>query len=288
MMREALAKMTQTHMPEPPEIASVMDTKLECALGYIPLRIYNPTPGLASPVLLFIHGGGHMCGDLEVYDGICRNLAKVTRRLVVAVDYSLAPEFPYPTALNECTAVIRGLWNHLKANKVRFKPDLTLVGDSGGGALSATLSALSQKDASLPIQSQALIYPSLDYTLSSDTIESLAKGYLLEKDRIEWYFDHYFQKGENRKEASPLFMPITSKLPPTLLITAGFCPLKGEAKEYKARLENAGVMIQHHHEPSQIHAFLNLETLVPEACQRSYSALASFLEATPDQSTFQK
>lgn len=279
MMRKALAAMTKMHVTEAPQIESTFDSILTHQQLSVPLRIYDPTPNTATPVAVFIHGGGHMCGSVDVYDAICRKLATASKHIVVSVEYSLAPEFPYPAALNECAAVIRGLWRHLDEKEMHYRRSLSLVGDSGGGALCATLSANSQSDPSLPIQKQALIYPSLDYSLSSPSVEMLSKGYLLEKERIEWYFDHYLQNGENREEVSPLSLPVSASLPHTLVITAGFCPLRDEGKRYVSRLSAVGAVAEHHEEPSQIHAYLNLENLVPEACERTYKHIAEFLNS---------
>ncbi|MGO1501263.1 MAG: alpha/beta hydrolase [Marinobacter sp.] len=279
MMRKALATMTKTHVTDAPEIKSVFDSMLSSQQLSVPLRIYDPATDIATPVIIFIHGGGHMCGSVDVYDAVCRKLAVACQHIVVSVEYSLAPEFPYPIALNECAAVVRGIWRHLDGYGARYQRNLSLVGDSGGGALCATLCANSQSDPSLAIQRQALIYPSLDYTLSSPSVEALSKGYLLEKGRIEWYFDHYLQNGENREEVSPLSLPVSASLPHTLVITAGFCPLSDEGKRYVARLSEAGAVAEHHEEPSQIHAYLNLENLVPEACERTYKYIAEFINS---------
>lgn len=277
MMRKALAKMTDTHVTIKPDVETILDTTLATPALSVPLRFYDPAPEVASPVIVFLHGGGHMCGSVDVYDGICRKLAAASKQLVVSVEYSLAPESPYPAALDECAAVIRGLWQHLDEMGVRHERSLSLVGDSGGGALCATLSAQSQNDSSLPIQRQALIYPSLDYTLSSPSTESLAKGYLLEKERINWYFENYLQNAENRSEVSPLFMPLSKRFPSTLVITAGFCPLRDEGEQYVSYLLKAGAVAERYDEPSLIHAYLNLESLVPEACERTYNKIVRFL-----------
>ncbi|OEY66267.1 alpha/beta hydrolase [Marinobacter sp. X15-166B] len=279
MMRSGLARMTESFVTRQSRVASITDTVLTSESHSVPLRVYDPAPDHPTPVVLFIHGGGHMCGSISVYDPICRRLAAASGQLIVAVEYRLAPEWPYPAALEDCLAVIRGLWSRLDQLPLRFLPALSLVGDSGGGALCATLSALSQQDNSLPIQRQALIYPSLDYTLSCPSVRQRARGYLLEQDRIEWYFDHYLQQNEPRREVSPLFMPISARHPATWLATAGFCPLRDEGVAYIDRLQRAGVNAQRHHEDTMIHAYLNLEDLAADACARTYQSLSRFLAA---------
>lgn len=278
-MRKSLARMTDTFVTRAPSVAKVLDSHLVRPQQSIPLRIYDPEPEAEKPVTLFLHGGGHMCGSIQVYDAICRKLAVASGQLIVTPDYRLAPEHPYPAALEDCTQVIRYLWAHLDKSNIRFTPTLNLAGDSGGGALCATLSALSQNTPGLPIAKQALIYPSLDYTLSSPSVDTLANGYLLEKSRIEWYFDHYFQANECRRSASPLFKSASGQHPATLMVTAGFCPLRDEGVRYIEKLSKAGVATWHHAEPSTIHAYLNLEDLVPEACDRTYEVVGEFLNS---------
>lgn len=284
-MRKSLARMTAAFVTDVPTVTRVSDSVLKNRQETIPLRIYDPSPGNEKPVILFLHGGGHMCGSIQVYDPICRKLANASDHLVVTPDYRLAPEFPYPSALEDCYSVIQHLWRHLDEAGLRFTRSLSLVGDSAGGALCATLSTLSQKDSCLPIEKQALIYPSLDYTLSSPSVDTLSHGYLLEKSRIQWYFDHYFQADECRFSASPLFMPASSQYPATLMVTAGFCPLRDEGSRYFNRLRNVGVATHHHVEPAMIHAYLNLEDLVPKACARTYEAIARFVNSTQSGST---
>tara|TARA_Y100001001_G_C7974695_1_gene297148 strand:+ start:371 stop:1318 length:948 start_codon:yes stop_codon:yes gene_type:complete len=278
-MRKSLARMTDAFVTNVPAVARVSDSLLETTQQRVPLRIYDPSPGTEKPVTLFLHGGGHMCGSIQVYDPICRKLADTSGQLIVAPDYRLAPEYPYPAALEDCYAVIQHLWSYLDNANILYTPSLSLVGDSGGGALCATLSALSQRDSNLPIKKQALIYPSLDYTLSSPSVETLAHGYLLEKSRIQWYFDHYFQGNECRRATSPLFMPLFNQHPTTLIVTAGYCPLRDEGPRYIAKLEEVGVATEHHFEPTMIHAYLNLENLAPQACSRTYEAVSRFVNS---------
>ena len=126
---------------------------------------------------------------------------------------------------------------------LHYQRRLSIAGDSGGGALCATVSHMSQYDPEANIRRQALIYPSLDYTLNSNSIEENGKGYFLQKENIIWYFDNYFQKGENRKSASPLHMEFTKQLPETLVITAEFCPLRDEGIAYVEKVKSTGLYV---------------------------------------------
>jgi acetyl esterase/lipase len=158
-----------------------------------------------------------------------------------------------------------------------FEPRLALIGDSGGGSLCATVSHRAQYEPGLTIERQVLFYPSLDYSLSQPSIKAFGRGYLLEYERILWMFDAYLQGQENRREVSPLFMDVTGAYPPTLIVTGEFDPLRDEGLVYARRLQEFGIPAEHRAMPGMIHAFLNLEALVPEPCRRTYAAVGRFL-----------
>jgi len=276
-VRESMAAMTDNLVSAGPALPWVGDAKVECGETPVPVRLYDPAPDQDTPVCLFFHGGGHLAGDVTVYDPICRRLAHASGWLVVSVEYRLAPEFPYPFGLEDCHSAARHIWPALDQTGRRYSRRLALAGDSGGGTFAATISALAQNDALLPVEKQVLIYPSLDYTLTQPSIIENGQGYLLEADRIAWYFQHYFQHGEDRRGASPLYMPVSNRLPETLVISANYCPLRDEALAYARRLRDTGVPCRHRHFDDMIHAYLNLEALAPDACAATYQEIAAFL-----------
>jgi acetyl esterase/lipase len=275
--REGLANLTKALVTEIPDIAWCQDDLLPGCAYDVPVRIYHPKPSAALPVLVYLHGGGHMAGSVTVYDPICRKLARSTAHIVVSVDYRLAPECPYPAGANDAYTAVKKVWQVLQGRELNFKRQLALAGDSGGGALCATTAHLAQFDAGVALRRQALIYPSLDYTMNSSSIEHNAAGYLLEKNKIAWYFDNYFLHGENRKTASPLHMEFSERLPDTLVITAEFCPLRDEGYAYVEKVRKAGVDAEHLHFDDMIHAFMNMENLVKEECEAVYHRLGEFL-----------
>lgn len=279
-VRQALAAMTANYVTQSVAIAAVEDVVLTAPAGHqILVRVYDPCPARVTPLNIFFHGGGHMAGSVEVYDPIARRLAKALKQVVASVEYRLSPESPYPAGLDDARHVVRHLAEHLQHKGYLLSAKRHLIGDSGGGALVASLAAESQTDESLQIDRQVLIYPSLDYTLTQPSIDRLGQGYLLERDRIAWYFDQYLGADESQRyEASPLFMPVSPELPVTLLITAGFCPLSGEGQAYYERLKASGVPVERHHFGDLIHAYLNLENLVPHACRHTYAQIATFLD----------
>jgi acetyl esterase len=275
--REGLAYLTMQLVTDSPKISCVQDDLVNAPDYAIPVRIYHPTPDSSLPVLIYYHGGGHIAGSVTVYDPICRKIAHTTEHIVVSVDYRLAPECPYPLGVNDAYNVIKNIWATLDGQGLNYQRQLSIAGDSAGGALCATVAHISQRNAGIDIRRQAMIYPSLDYTLNSDSIEENAESYLLQKEKIIWYFDNYFQKGENRKSASPLYMEFTNRLPETLVITAEFCPLRDEGIAYVEKVRSTGLYVEHLHFDNMIHAFLNLENLVKDECETVYRKIGEFL-----------
>lgn len=276
--REGLAGLTFGLVTDRPGISWVQDELLLAEPYNVPVRIYHPEYNNRLPVLIFFHGGGHMAGGVSVYDAISRKLALASRRIVVAAEYRLAPECPYPAAVVDACNVVRHVFDALDSRSLAYVPEgLAAAGDSGGGALCATAAHMVQHDADIHLQRQVLIYPSLDYTLQWPSIDAYGFGYLLEKDKIQWYFDNYFQSGENRRTASPLHMAFTRRLPETLVITAGFCPLRDEGAAYAEKLKSNGVPSKHVRFGDMIHAFLNMEDLVKTTCRSAYRIIGEFL-----------
>lgn len=276
--REWLANTTRDLVTDIPEIEAVWDEVVPTHGYNVPIRIYHPAPSEQRPVLIHYHGGGHMAGSVTVYDPISRKIAQATGCIVVSVEYRLAPESPYPHGLNDAYGVAKNLFSVLTARQINFLPKLSLVGDSAGGALVASVISKAQFDPELTIDKAIMIYPSLDYTLSYPSVEQNAVGYLLQKSKVIWYYDHYFQNAENRKAVSPLFGDFTARMPETLMVTAEFCPLRDEGFAYLEKLREVGVQTTHLHFPDMPHTFMNMEDLVKEECQQVYDAMATFMK----------
>ncbi|MFC6633489.1 alpha/beta hydrolase [Microbulbifer taiwanensis] len=275
--RESLANLTRSFV-EPGAEMAVCETLVSGNHYAVPVRIYTPKSSEPGPAIIYCHGGGHMAGSVTVYDPICRRVAEHCRRTVVSVDYRLAPENPYPAGLQDLLAVVGNLGAALDKKTVAHSDRWILMGDSGGAALCAAASRLLQHGRH-SIAAQVLIYPSLDYTMQLPSIDENGSGYLLEKEKIGWYFDNYFRGAENRREASALHGEYTANLPQTLIVTAEFCPLRDEGIAYLEKLRQVGISAESLHFDDMIHAFLNLESLVPEACEKLYRHLAEFVSA---------
>ena len=259
-----------------PDIAHIEDRVIVSHDLKIPVKIYSPSPDVPLPVLMYYHGGGHLCGNTDQYDPITRKLALAANVIVVSVDYRLAPENPYPAGINDCFHATLNVWdvlNHVKHQRRQF-----IAGDSAGGAIAASIIGRNQNEQDLSIEKQVLIYPGLDYTLSSASYQRYGSGHLLETDKIRFYFDNYFQNNEDRLKASPLFGPFSPDMPQTLVITAGSDPLKDEGRAYYAKVKEQGVYALHYEFPGMIHAFMNLEDLVKKEVGELYQKIAGFLK----------
>lgn len=277
--REALANMTRLHVTNYNLQLFAIDDVVMNSNYPVPVRIYHPKPGTALPVAVFIHGGGHMCGSITVYDGIVRNLTEKINHIVISVDYRLSPEFAYPTGLEDCKKVIQNVFDVLEQRQIAYsnRDDLTIIGDSGGAALCSTIAMDESFVKQNHITKQILIYPSVDYTLTNPTIDKFGTGYLLDKTKIAWYFDNYFQNNEDRQAKSPLYGNFYSSMPTTLVIVASHDPLSGEGIAYAHKVQQVSAESQLLTVNGVVHAYLMLENLCPEECAQTYNAIANFL-----------
>jgi acetyl esterase len=265
-LRQQLRTMV-TLMDEPaPALPRVEDIRLPGPAGEIPARIYAPrTGGTPLPAVAYLHGGGWVQGDLETHHGLCARLAHHGGVLVVAIDYRLAPEHKFPAAVDDCLAAYRWLRDHARD----IGADVTRVavaGDSAGGNLSAVVSQLAASGGAPVPTCQVLIYPAVDFSLDTGSHRDLADGHVIPRERIAWYTEQYLRDEADKADlrASPLRAPNLAGQPPTLIVTAGFDPLRDEGRAYGDRLREAGVDVVHREYPGQIHAFVSLAKVIPQ------------------------
>jgi acetyl esterase len=279
--RESLALMTFTYMTDYNKMLFSLDDVVMNGHYPVPVRIYHPQPGTALPVAIFVHGGGHMAGGIGVYDGIVRKLCESIKHIIVSVEYRLTPEFPYPTAIEDTMAAVRSVFKVLDERKMAYtNRDLTLIGDSAGGAICASIVMNEAFVVAEKIKKQVLIYPSVDYTLTSPSMETFGAGYLLEKTKVEWYFESYFQNNENRQAASPVYSHFYKNMPQTLVVVGSHDPLITEGISYYQNVLNAGAKAELLQIDGVVHAFLMLENLCPEECAKTYQEINYFLLTT--------
>lgn len=223
----------------------------------IRVRVYRPR-GIAepAPALVYLHGGGFALGSLDAYAASCRGIANDARCVVVAVEYRLAPEHPFPAAPDDALAAFRAIASDATAFGIDARR-IAIGGDSAGGNLAAVVSLDTRADAVRPCF-QLLLYPVVDQTRSFPSIESCGRGFFLEKETLEWFCRHYLPDPESARDprASPLFASDVAGAPPALVMTAGFDPLRDEGDAYAAKLRDAGVPVEHRQYGSLIHGFL--------------------------------
>jgi acetyl esterase len=246
------------HAFEPParEIAVIRDIA-----GPVPLRLYEAReergPG---PLLLFIHGGGWVIGDLDTHEPFCIDLAIELDVPVVAVDYRLAPEFPFPAAFEDSVAAARCVAS-AAVELGRTPTGLFLAGDSAGGNLCAAVSAaLRDEPAAVPILGQWLIYPATDPCVRYPSYNEFCQGHLLTKESMDWFEDSYAGPKDDWRY-SPLLKGAAG-LPPTFVTTAGLDPIRDQGRAYAARCAEAGVETIYFEAAGTVHGFLNLRKAI--------------------------
>jgi len=232
---------------------------------YVPEGLEAPSPGL-----VYIHGGGWVTCDLDTHDAYCRRIALEGRLRVVSIEYRLAPEHPFPAAADDATEAFR----QVAACAASLDIDPTKIavsGDSAGGNLTVVVSRRTRGEAHRPAL-QVPVYPALDATCSFPSHKTLAEGWFLSAPMIEWYYAHYLGKDPARRrepDASPLLTGDFAGMPPALVYTAGFDPLRDEGNAYADRLREAGVPVRYHCFESLVHGF----ALMTGVCDAAHAAV---------------
>jgi len=225
---------------------------------------------VALPVLIYFHGGGWVIGDLDTHDVLCRQLARESQSVVVSVDYRLAPEFEFPAAVDDCWAATCWIAEHghrLGMDSSR----LAVGGDSAGGNLAAVISLMARDQAPHPsIAYQLLIYPATEMDAATESMRVNGDGFLLSSKSMLWFMKQYLGDRSNTAEiktwrASPLLAASHASLPPALVLTAGFDPLRDEGRMYADKLSAAGTPTQYICFERQIHGFITMSRVVDEA-----------------------
>ena len=255
--------------PDPPEVAEVRALSADGPHGAIALRLYRPIGAAAAallPVLVYYHGGGWVIGDLDTHDTLCRQLANGAGCAVVAVDYRMGPEHRFPAAVDDAFAATR--WVRAQAAALGLDATrLAVGGDSAGGNLAAVVSLLAREAGDLPIAFQLLIYPGADMRRGHASHTTNGQGYMLTADTISYFHDHYIDDPKHDLDwrASPLLHADHSRLPPALVITAGYDPLRDEGLDYARALTAAGNRAAYVCFERQIHGFITMGRVIDEA-----------------------
>jgi acetyl esterase/lipase len=251
--------------PPGPDMVSVRDTRVRTSGGFVPVRILTPVPQPRG-VIVYYHGGGWVVGGLADFDKLGRLLAQRTRCTVVLADYRLAPEYRFPTAVDDSWAALRWAEEH-RAELAGDPVPLIVAGDSAGGNLTAVMTQRA-RDAGRPaIALQVLVYPVTDCDLESTSYRDPANQLLLSRESMVWFWDQYAPDPEARlhPDAAPLRNANFAGLPPAVILTAEHDVLRDEGELYATRLLKAGVPVRHRRFPGQMHGFFTHVDLLPGA-----------------------
>jgi acetyl esterase len=255
---------SRVHEPSP--VGAVEDVQIPGHGGQIPARLYRPGGAGPFPLHVYFHGGGWVIGDLDSPDEYCRETCRSSHCLVLSVDYRLAPEHQFPAAIDDAYAAV--CWVGENAAKLGADPNrLSVGGDSAGGNLAAT-TALRVRDQGGPtLCFQLLIYPVTDASFDTGSYLSNAEGYMLTRNGMAWFWDQYCPDTEQRRSpyASPMQASDLRGLPPALVITAEYDPLRDEGEAYAAALRAADVPVSARRYDGMIHGFIGLAQFIPAA-----------------------
>jgi acetyl esterase len=249
-------------------VGSVSDRTIPGPSGPVPVRVYAAREEGPLPVLLYFHGGGWVGGDIESYDATCRAMTNAAGCVLVSVDYRLAPEHKFPAAPEDCFAALG--WVRANASTVGGDASrLAIGGDSAGGNLTAVVTQMSRDRGEPPAALQLLVYPVTDRNFETASYRDNADGYLLTRDAMIWFWNHYLRKEADAASAlaSPLRATDLRGLPPAFVLTAEFDPLRDEGEAYAARLHEAGVPVTLRRYSGMIHGFFGLSSVFSQGRQ---------------------
>ena len=259
-------------------VGEIVDRTFDGPAGKLRARLYRPAGAAARPLpaILYFHGGGWVIGSLEAYDKVCRYFAARTGCVVVAVDYRLAPEHRFPAAIDDAVAAFRWLVagaQDLGIDSVR----IVVGGDSAGGTIAAVVAQQVRGDATPPCL-QWLVYPVTDLAFDSRSFVSCGDRFLVTRADAEWMRAHYLKdlREISDPRASPLRASDLVGLPPALVYTAGFDPLRDEGQAYADRMSAAGVKVIHREFESLIHGFVGMRGVL-QAAARAMDDMAAGL-----------
>lgn len=266
-----------------PEVYAVRDLQTDSG---VPLRMYRPSKAAVLPALLYFHGGGWVLGNIGTHDALCRGLANASGRAVVAVDYRLAPEHPYPAAFDDCyeaTELVAASAAQLGVDAAR----IAVGGDSAGGNLAAAV-ALRARDARRAgevdppqIERQVLIYPVVEPNFESGSYQEFATNHVLTQESMRWFWNQYV--GERPPTELPyaaLMNADLSDLPPAIVLTAEYDVLRDEGEQYAARLGTAGCAVEHRRFPGMLHGFVHFSGLFQDGLA-AIEHLGEYLKKSP-------
>jgi acetyl esterase len=276
--RAELRRVSSVNASRPPLPAMTSDLTIPGPAGVIAARQYDTAGGPhsgARPALVFFHGGGFVFGDLDTHDELCRMLCVHGDVTVIAIDYRLAPEAPFPAAVEDCLVAFR--WVHENATDLGVDPGrLAVGGDSAGGNLAAVISQQCALESTVGPVFQLLIYPVTDMDVVTRSSKLFGTGFILVDEDMAWFRECYAASAKDVR-AAPLRASDVSNLPPAYIVTAGFDPLRDEGEAYAAKLADAGVPVALRRHEGLVHGFANM-TAVSRTSRDAILELAGALQ----------
>ena len=278
--RKAITALLEPFNSAPEKVAKSEKRTIPGPGGQIPVQIYTPEGKAPFPVLVYFHGGGWTVGEIASWDSFCRSLCNASGCVTVSVDYRLAPEHKFPAGPEDCYAATD--WVAKNAASLGGDPARVAVGgDSAGGNLAAAVSLMARDRGGPKIGFQLLIYPATDAGLDTPSQKQFQDdGYILSKQDMVWFWDHYLNgdKDKTNPYACPAEASSLRGLPPALVVTAGFDPLRDEGETYAARLQEAGVKAECIRYEGVTHGFVLMAAVLDEA-RKSIADMGAALKA---------
>ena len=280
---EAAREMFRVAQPirEDLELAQITNTEVAGPASSIPIRVYQPATDGPHPLVFMFHGGGWVIGDLDTADGQSREVAIGADVVVISVDYRLAPEHRFPAAAEDCYAAVCDV-ERLAAEFNADTSRIALAGDSAGGNLAAVVAQMVRDQGGPELRFQLLVYPVTDgVNLERPSYEENAEGYMLTKESMEWFWSEYCAEAEDRTNpyASPILAKDLSDLPPALVQTAEFDPLRDEGEAYGRALGNARNQVEIKRYDGFIHGFFAHSAQLPSTAIAMQDACTALKEA---------
>lgn len=262
---------SRAHMvqPPPPEVGAIWNIHVDTPHGQLGLRVFRPATTAATdllPVFLYLHGGGWMLGNLDTHDTLCRETCNRSRACVVSVDYRLAPEHPYPAALEDARSALAWILESGSAYGIDASR-IAIGGDSAGANLAAVLCIELRDSAVVRPALQLLIYPALDIRRNSGSYERCGDGYVLTRSVMKYFYEQYAGPNASEKDwrISPASCESLAGLPSTFMLVAGYDPLHDEGVTYAQRLSEAGCKTTLINFERQLHGFITMGKVLDEA-----------------------
>jgi len=251
------------------EVSAIRDIWIAGPAGELAALVYPPLAGEDRedllPTIVFFHGGGWVVGSLKSHDAVCRRLANAMEAIVISIDYRLAPEAKYPSAAEDCYAAT--VWASKFIENFGGDPARLIVcGDSAGGNLAAVVALMARDRGGPAIAAQVLLYPITDHNYDTASYRENGSGYFMTTETMKWFWNHYLTTPEQGSEpyASPLRAELAG-LPPAIVLTAQYDPLRDEGNAYADKLKQAGVAVRRIACLGQVHGFLRRLDVFPQA-----------------------